>query len=170
MKWDKLREVGYRLYLTKNEQSVLLFLGLSMLAGSAIIGFNTIFGSQDKNIRRTNYGALDLEFFERSHQFYQSIDTTRIDAQRLDSLTKSITPTSKKSTSSKKTIPVKVININIATIDELITLPYIGASTAQKIVDHRNTHGTFKRIDEIKNVKSIGDKKFEKLQPYISVK
>ena len=61
------------------------------------------------------------------------------------------------------------ISINKATIEELITLPGIGEKTAQKIIEYRETYGSFWSIEDLKNVKGIGDKKFEKLKDYISI-
>lgn len=62
------------------------------------------------------------------------------------------------------------ININKASLEELDTLPGIGAVTAQKIIDHRTQNGPFKTIEDIKNVSGIGDKKFEQLKDKIRVK
>lgn len=62
------------------------------------------------------------------------------------------------------------ININIATIEELDTLPGVGEATANKIVNHRSEKGDFKSVEEIKNVNGIGDKKFEDMKDLICVK
>ena len=61
------------------------------------------------------------------------------------------------------------ININTATAAALESLPGIGPAIAQTIIDHRNTNGPFTSIEEIKNVKGIGDKFFEKIQDKITV-
>jgi len=62
------------------------------------------------------------------------------------------------------------ININTANIEELQKLPGIGPSKAQAIVDYRNSNGPFKSVEEIKNVKGIGEKTFEKLKDLITTK
>ena len=54
-----------------------------------------------------------------------------------------------------------MININIADMSLLETLPGIGPARAQGIVEHRERHGRFESIEEIKNVSGIGDKIFE---------
>ena len=59
--------------------------------------------------------------------------------------------------------PDKAVDINSATEKELITLPGVGAKTAKEIVAAR----PFKTIDDLKNVKGIGDKTFEKLKAHV---
>ncbi len=61
------------------------------------------------------------------------------------------------------------ININAASISELDTLSGIGEVTAQKIIDYRKTNGRFNSIEDIKNVRGIGEKKFEDMKDYITV-
>ncbi len=66
-------------------------------------------------------------------------------------------------------IALATININTATKDELIALPGIGPSKAQAILDYRKAHGPFKSVEELKDVKGIGAKRFEKLKPELAV-
>ncbi|MFC2170301.1 ComEA family DNA-binding protein [Acidobacteriota bacterium] len=63
----------------------------------------------------------------------------------------------------------KKVNINTATVTELQSLPRIGAKVAQRIVDFRNEHGQFKKIEELMKVKGIGEKTFEQLKDLITV-
>ena len=63
----------------------------------------------------------------------------------------------------------KKVNINTATKEELDTLPGIGESTAQKIIDYRNKNGKFTNIEEIKEVSVIGESKYEKIKDMIFV-
>ena len=56
------------------------------------------------------------------------------------------------------------ININTASKEELITLPGIGETLAQKIIDYRNTYGPFKSIEEVMKVKGIGKGTFNKIK------
>ena len=61
------------------------------------------------------------------------------------------------------------VNINTATAEKLDTLPGVGPSIAQRIIDYRTTNGPFQSIEDIKNVKGIGDATFEKLKDKITV-
>jgi len=61
------------------------------------------------------------------------------------------------------------INLNAATAAQLQTLPGVGASAAQRILDYRQNNGSFKKIEELMNVKGIGEKSFLKLKPLITV-
>jgi competence protein ComEA len=62
------------------------------------------------------------------------------------------------------------VNLNTATLEKLITLPGVGESTAQKIIEYRNKNKKFKSIDELKNVAGIGEAKFNALKDFIYVK
>jgi competence protein ComEA len=66
-------------------------------------------------------------------------------------------------------VPGAVININTADATQLDTLPGIGPSTAQGIIEFRTSNGPFKKIEDIKNVPRIGDALFEKIKSMITV-
>lgn len=76
----------------------------------------------------------------------------------------------KTTTFTNSTTSIKLININTATAEELEKLPGIGPAKAQAIIDYRNKFGGFKTIEEIKNVKGIGEKTYEKLKDLITIK
>ncbi len=62
------------------------------------------------------------------------------------------------------------ININTSGLEELKSLPGVGDSLAQRIINYREENGKFKTIDDLKNVSGIGDKKFENIKESVTVK
>lgn len=52
-------------------------------------------------------------------------------------------------------------------VEELEQLPGVGPTIAQRIVDYRTEHGPFESIDELRNVRGIGQKRFDRLSPYL---
>lgn len=63
----------------------------------------------------------------------------------------------------------KKININTASSTDLQQLPRIGPKVAQRIIDFREKHGQFKRVEDLMKVKGIGEKTFMNLKDLITV-
>ena len=61
------------------------------------------------------------------------------------------------------------LNINTATIEELILLPGIGETLAQRIVEYRENVATFTSIDQLLDVSGIGAVKLNAIKEYITV-
>lgn len=66
-------------------------------------------------------------------------------------------------------ITIQKVNLNRALKSELITLPGIGPALADRIIAYRDEFGTFKTIDDLRNVKGIGDKSLEKIRLYLEL-
>jgi competence protein ComEA len=62
-----------------------------------------------------------------------------------------------------------LVNINTADQSQLDTLPGIGSSLAQRIIQYREVNGPFGAIEDLKDVSGIGDKNFENLKDRITV-
>ena len=73
------------------------------------------------------------------------------------------------SSSKARATAANPVNLNSASAAQLQTLPGVGASAAQRILDYRQKNGSFKKIEELMNVKGIGEKSFLKLKPLITV-
>lgn len=63
----------------------------------------------------------------------------------------------------------ELININTASLEELTKINGIGEVKAKSIIEYREQNGGFKSIEEIKNIKGIGEKTFEKLKDSITI-
>ncbi|MCX7522291.1 ComEA family DNA-binding protein [Microbacterium sp. STN6] len=62
-----------------------------------------------------------------------------------------------------------VVNLNTATLDQLESLPRIGPSMAQRILDWRTTNGRFRSVEDLMNVSGIGQKTFDGLKDQVTV-
>lgn len=62
-----------------------------------------------------------------------------------------------------------LINLNSATLEELDTLPGVGPSTAQSIINHRDENGPFATIENVMDVSGIGEAKFAQMKDLITV-
>lgn len=63
----------------------------------------------------------------------------------------------------------KLLDINSATVEQLNALQGIGDSKARAIIAYRDEHGPFKTVDELKDVKGIGDSLLASLRPQVTV-
>ena len=61
------------------------------------------------------------------------------------------------------------VNLNTASATEFEALPGIGAKTAARIIEYRQKNGPFKKVEELMNVRGIGEKNFLKLKPQITI-
>jgi len=168
------------LNFTKNEIRVLsillliLFLGLGIKITKGIISDDSVI---------FDYTKSDKMFKDKSDNLLSVLSDTNIvvdslftkeELKTIDSI-KSGEDILKNSDGKKKKgkkgedLKEKSININYAPKEQLILLPGIGESTAEKILMYRKEYGSFKKIEDIMKIKGIGVKKFDKLKPYITI-
>jgi competence ComEA-like helix-hairpin-helix protein len=151
--------------LTETEIKILLF-----LLSAFVIGFSyrTYFLSEEINIKEYDYSLQDSLFFnlvdhaaiiEEDKQEEKSVDYKR---EVLDFNTTDFSENNKAEFLSERSI-----NLNTANIDELILLPGIGEKTAERIIELRNKRGSFKFLEELLDIKGIGETKFRNLKKYL---
>ncbi len=140
-----LKKINDIIGLTRSESIVFWFLIIAFVSGVLI---KLLRGDIVKEaMPKFDYSVFDSEFEKRSAEIEKYV---KKDA---DGVTDA---------SSFK------VNINTATKEELMKLPGIGEQTAERIIQHRKLYGNFKRIEDIMNVKGIGQKKFEKIKRYLT--
>ncbi|MFI5236673.1 MAG: ComEA family DNA-binding protein [Ignavibacteriales bacterium] len=164
-----LNKLSKKIGFTETEITVILF-----LAGTFLLGF--IYKEFFKDSYETEYRDFDYSKDDSLFSYYSNLDP---ESNPEDSLLNtnlkikqkvlelSETPTyTKKDISS---LAEKSININTAGIKELTMLPGIGEKTAEKIIMLRTERGKFKKIEEIMDVKGIGEAKFSNIKKYLYV-
>jgi competence protein ComEA len=65
--------------------------------------------------------------------------------------------------------PASPVNLNTASQAQLESLPGVGAKAAQRILDYRKQNGSFKKVEDLMNVKGFGEKTFLKLKPMLTI-
>ena len=67
-----------------------------------------------------------------------------------------------------KPAPAGKINLNTASAQQLTAIPGIGDKLAARIVEYRQKNGSFKNVQELMNVRGVGEKSLGKLEPFLS--
>jgi competence ComEA-like helix-hairpin-helix protein len=162
----KFSEVSGKIGFTKTEFNVLLILILVFLFGLSL----KIFRQNKYSYSSGNYSYKDSAFFSSAGR---KINDEYISSKsEVNSNYKHyILELNKPSKRHIEKKPVeKTIDLNSAGIDEFIRLPGIGEKTAAKILELRGKKGRFNSIDELKEVKGIGNSKFEKIKNCLIIK
>lgn len=69
----------------------------------------------------------------------------------------------------RKAKPAEPVNLNTATLEQLETIPGVGPAMAQRVLDWRTEHGRFGSVDQLREVKGIGDRKFAAMKDSVTV-
>jgi len=149
------KKINDVLGLTKSESIVFWFLIVAFVSGLVIKLVRGDVIQQQKNLK-FDYSVYDAEFEKRSSEIQRYIEDSKANSEKSVSENRNSEQVSFK------------ININTATKEELMKLPGIGEQTAERIIQHRKIYGEFKRVEDIMNVKGIGQKKFEKIKNYLT--
>lgn len=150
--------------VSKSELTVTSVILLGLIMGLVIKAFNNENVNSDK-LNREIYSALD-SLADAQKTTYIGTD---IQNNAYPELEKGDTVIKKSGFQKKPKISSGTININTASKLELMKLPGVGESTALKIIEYR-TRQAFSSSTDIMNIKGIGQKKFEKMRPFIEVK
>jgi len=61
------------------------------------------------------------------------------------------------------------LDLNRASVEELESLPGIGSVLAKRVIDYRKAAGGFQTVEDLRQVKGIGAKKFDRVRPLVRV-
>jgi len=150
--------------LTETEITIFIFV-LSMLCiGIGVKYFTTL---PEQTNKKFSYAKEDSLF---AYFNGLELDTTAAESGSLFPNKKPFLAKIKEQTPYTKKTFSGLINLNTASLDQLTTLPGIGAKTAEQILVYRKHVGKIKSLNELLNVKGIGEKKILKLKPFLTLK
>ena len=157
-----------KISFTKSEINVIIFAVSVIAAGFTIKYFRQITGGTEYVYSLTDKDSLKVIKSDNTNKNDTSVKSEqglnkKPDGSKENLLDSQVTKKSKK----ELNLAGQSININTAGKEDLIKLPGVGETTAEKIILFRETHGIFETIEDIMKVKGIGKKKFAKMKPYI---
>ena len=161
------KKLSLKIGFTETEIKVLLFLLALFLAGFTYIKF--IKGGNEATYKEFDYAKEESSLLKSEQG--DSLEETSIPEDK-DSIRKQVLELKDKpyATTTKKEPAEKSINLNTASKEELMKISGIGEKTAGNISAYREKNGKFKTIDELMNVKGIGEAKFAKFKKYLFIK
>jgi len=163
--FEKLsKKIGF----TETETIVILFLTGLFILGFVYVEFIKNDTAEYKHIDYTKQDSLFAYYSNISPEF--DLDDPRLDSnleikRQLLELSDTIAYVKKDLSS----LTEKSINLNTAGINELVKLPGIGEKTAEKIIQLRSERGKFKRLQELMDVRGIGEVKFNKIKKFLYI-
>lgn len=160
--------------IEKYQTLIGILLIISILVASAIImviNFQSEKNNDNSNDLAQKVESLEIEQKNINDKINQIIDSLNQNKISQTSTVAEVKGVSTEKTSSKSSAQQVsgIVNINTASLSQLDSLSGIGPTYAQRIIDYRIQNGGFKSIEEIKNVKGIGDKTFEKFKDQIII-
>lgn len=157
------QKLSEKIGLTQTELRVNFFLIAVFLVGITV----KFLGWKNEESIKNNfdYSAIDSIFYSSNNIKTDQLENNLFDSnQESSDFNKSNFKVNK-----KKQLADKSININKASLEELSMLPGIGVKTAEKILAYRKASGGFNNINELLEIKGIGDSKFNKIKKYIFI-
>ncbi|KUG26659.1 hypothetical protein ASZ90_003502 [hydrocarbon metagenome] len=160
---EALRDFVKKIGLTSTEFTIFSFLIAALLIG-AILNFLK-YSPEENKLLVFDYAETD-SLFDSSSISIKNVEK-RVDSKQ-ELLDFSVDKSSRSDTKNKELLE-KSINLNTADIELLIKLPGIGIKTAEKIIELRNFKGGFSSIDELLEVKGIGEVKLGTIKKYLYI-
>lgn len=164
--FEKLsKKIGF----TETEIIVILFLTGLLIVGFVYVEF--IKDGSDEEYKFIDYSKEDSLFsiYSNINPEYDPEDSLLINNLEIKKRVLELSDTIAYVKKDVSSLAEKSININTAGINEWVQLPGIGEKTAEKIIQLRNERGKFRRVDELMDVKGIGEVKFNKIKKFLYI-
>lgn len=108
-------------------------------------------------------------FAKEAAKMDKKVEVKKTDAKKADKKSDAKKAPAKMEAKKMDMKKMELVNINTATEDQLKKIPGVGDKIAKAIVEARKKAGKFKKLEELKSVKGIGDKSFEKMKKALSL-
>ncbi len=166
-----LKKLSRKIGFTETEIKVILFLAVGFLIGFVIKIYNDNSKPEYKSYDYTQEDSL-FNYYNNRAEKNLNDEKNRKEDKLVDSK-EEVLDFSSTGFEKKKTLPLpeeNSINLNKADLETLIRLPGIGEKTAQKIIDLRSKKSKFENLEELMEVKGIGEVKFNKIKKFLYIK
>ncbi|MDZ7624561.1 MAG: helix-hairpin-helix domain-containing protein [Ignavibacteriaceae bacterium] len=163
--FEKLsKKIGF----TETETMVILFLTGLFILGFVYVEFIKNDTAEYKHIDYTKQDSLFAYYSNINPEF--DLDDPRLDSNlEIKRQVLELSDTFAYVKKDLSSLTEKSINLNTAGINELVKLPGIGEKTAEKIIQLRSERGKFKRLEELMDVRGIGEVKFNKIKKFLYI-
>ena len=162
-----LKKFSEKIGFTQTEIKVVIFLVIVFAIG---LGVKYIFFKNSVEIAKKYDYSIQDSIFEAVKISENRVRDEEIDTKTVDYKQEVLDFNTTNFKNSKKVVPPeKSININKASIEDLLKLPGIGEKTAENIINFREKITRFKKLEDILNVKGIGNSKLNKIKKYIYI-
>lgn len=153
------------LKLTGKEKRFLVFIALTILLFSSLEWLTTTYRlGLAKDLEKE---FADLTLKEEQTKDQKSQHQRELEQVKLEN--SNITDEEKELITEDMEEKISKVNINTASYNELLTIKGIGPVLAERIISYRIQKGRFLALDELREVKGIGAKTFEKIKPYLTI-
>ena len=163
-----LEKFSKKIGFTQTEVLVILFLAGLFLLGFVYVEFIKKEGNDKEFIDYTKQDSL-FYYYSNLNPEIDIEDSTLISNLEIKKRVLELSDTIEYVKKDISTLAEKSINLNKAGMSDLVKLPGIGEKTAEKIVQLRNEKGKFKRLEELMEVKGIGEVKFNKIKKFLYI-
>lgn len=151
-----LKRIQDTVGFTRKEAVSILTLSTVFLVGTGIRWLQPKENPEADSTQQFDYTRQDSLYAEAARKHAQLATTSVDSAKPAEAL-------------SHKTPRTAVVNINTAGKTQLMSLPGVGETYAERIIEYRNANGRFNSVEELLKVKGIGTKKLEKIRPLARV-